>query len=704
MVHWRKVLGVQSGRAGAGTRARLLLAVSCLVVVGSASVGVWQLWWSPLSKPNTIAEAYELLGGSLRLDSTRYDSWQYAVHHGVGLEARTDTLVMPLPPILCAGDLAIRQNAQRLGQVGTDFDQSLIQAERAVSDDQPRLSDVSDAIRSLQQAEVQIRTAVDNLSGQVPYSLPVWALERQMNRRVSDVARYSLARITASRDLARAARLLDSVALTSSSGGPLPVVRASEARRRRPQSLVTLAYYSRYLAGYVAYKRDNTVQAVDHFKRTLNALNYYPTSALGGVATVIGRQSGSTSVAVSHYERLSVRLGILSCGTGRDLSLTSLDAYAGLVTAYMASSDYTGPPGALAGEVARGDNQIERDDPLWPLIKYAQEHAHRVGRTGGLIPENILWAASNVQRVYQYNRFDPDPRFAIARAHLTLRSINEWSEVLGIENDKRCEMLTETLSGIRQGGTIVGPAGSAQARIDSLRAAVAVHVTAKLEDECPGATDVDDTTGTRWMSLAGNRLEPVGKYERWRQQLAGPMRMEVDSIRDILERAEDDADTADAYSNQWLQAVFRDLTVELLEHVGNGAVARGRAGDVSRYVDVLDAAVVHSGRHLADGYRWEDLEPLTQSLEWWDSSVRWFRYHARSSPWIVAIFLAGLTLFGLVLVLWVFVNCWRFHLLIRRDFYGEEKAEQQRKLGASEGLSAHAQPPESVAAHRTHDV
>ena len=660
-VGWTTLFGAGARRTAPGSRARLVLAGACAaVLVACAWVGRSLLGSS--SPETTLVRAYRFLDQPPRLDRALDASWRFAVLEGGGMARRADDLLAPpLPPFLCtAGWPGAGADEAR------DLDRAIRQAEQAASAD----------------GRTGLANAVEALENRIP----------GLSAAARPIALYALARAaSAGGDWAGAARALESIPLVQPQGGPLPTVHASDAARAAraggaPRTLVILAFHARYLAGMAAHGRGRPVDAVAHFRRALNAVSY----ALDGSR---GARPGG------HHRRTDLPPGALSCSGTTQPGLTSLDAYAGLVSAYMATPDFRDPE-RLAGEVARRRFDMDPGDPLAPLLRYAQQAAAQPRRQRGRVPEHVLWAASNLQRVYHYNRLRPDPRLAASRAVLAWRVLDEpeWTRALGLDEEEQCEMLAGVAAGLRQDG---------RATADSAWAAVAVHTFARLEARCPerAAEPVAKAVRERWLERSGAFLHGglVARYERRRRQLeagggrsaglSGGPDVQVDAILDEARNharafcggsvpadlnAGIDPTAACTYASEWTEAVFHDIAEQLVEQLRRGAAFSSiRARDATDYVRTAESAVAHAGLRPSDVYRAEDMAPLVRSQSGVRAQSRRLRHHARNQPVAAVAALLGCAAAGMSLAVLVFVNWWRFFLLTRTDFYADEAAERR---------------------------
>ena len=608
-----------------------------------------------------LMDAYRFARAELDLASVQEVAWRLSVRDGGGLMDQTETLLSPpVPPALC-----LPTEEDVLGAEGVDSVNGLIRrVGRAVdTGDRAGLAQALDALLGVQEAE--------GLSG--------------------EILRYAAARgLTAGGDLGRAARSLEASTLASVEGGDVPIVAASTAGRLFAGGQVSrdraiLAFHLRYLAGLVAQERGRAGDAVAHFRRALNAVSYL----------IPPRENAGSG---GHYQRTPMEAGRLACG-GQSRSLTSLDAYTGLVAAYMSATEFRDPT-RLAREVRRRGYEVDPDDPLVPLLVHAQDVA--AGGSQSPIPENVFWASSNLQRVYHYNRLRPDRRLALSRAVLTLRVLGdaEWTRALGVQPAEECDMLSGLARGLYQ-DTATPLVSATPSPADSAWAAVAVHTFARLESDCPGQSDLDLEESVRadWLRLGGGLLHAglVARYEGLRTVLARRGGAAPDlSVSQVMAQVEEDRgffaagrvppdmsvslapDLALEFVDDWKASVFRDVAYHLISQVDQGGPRGGsiRAGEAAQYVRTVNEAVRLGGLTPVEAYRPEAFASLARSGG--PLGQLWYRtaYWARSRPTVAQSVLSALvavTLFGL---LGLFVNAWRYRLLVRTDFYGRESRQR----------------------------
>lgn len=396
----------------------------------------------------------------------------------------------------------------------------------------------------------------------------------------SEVTRQALANLDAARlagghplaEFIQDYNLARGVLLIGDSAGAVrrlePYFASSAANPLRDGSLDTewsvLHFHARMVAGLAALGLRDSV-AIYHFRggiRMLEVLAPYSRSAL------VGEASRAAFV---------VNPGAARCeGTVESALSNSMDAWAGLVAAYWQARGFVHTQ-ALASELERlGDN---RTDPLYPLLRHGVQVAH--GRPSP-VPENILWAASNLQRVYAANLSNPDPRLEAARAVLLLDLVDNdtWMQAVSTtsrtvdpaEAVDRCTILgrlaheLEATSRMNAGNTSFA---------DSLRAALAVNVHARRHG-CEGVAEPNDALRSDWIRL-GTRLlgdSLSAHVEEWRLAMReggeGSQRRVDETIRrsqaleavltpPVAVRLAARSDTTYRFVAHWRQALFAEV-------------------------------------------------------------------------------------------------------------------------------------------------
>jgi hypothetical protein len=651
----------------------LALAVLALVA-GAVAFFLWAT--SSYDPPRTVASAAALLRRPLRLQSALDTEWRepLAIAQRGGTWERL--LAPPIPPAICLP-----------------------------SDAEPAA--LNDAVRALDatlrrpQGAADIGRRIDELRAAGP-------LPESGDAEV--VLRYNLGRAhLAAGDFASAAEITEPLFERMLARDRLPVTSAAMAPRLirdESTSAATAAtgFHARFLAGAIAYRRGEMAEAIKHFRLAINAVNYIATA---------------DSVAVepaTHYTRVVVPAPG-DCAD-QDEWLTSLDAYAALVAAYMAAPDFT-DPSRLPPEVRRTRLQIDPDDPFRPVLNHARAVAHRPSASP--IPENLLWAASNLQRVYHYNRLRPDPRLAVTRAALLLHltSNQGWIEAMAGSGDTDvCRMLTAVATQLEHDAAARTIARTPSHPADSAQAAVAVHTFSRIQTDCgrdhlPAvATDVRSAWLQNGRALGAGL---PGLYEEWRltleralQSAGGAEDATARAVAPVLARMHEhaaaftasrvptdlsaaiDPDAGRRFVAAWRRAIFEDIANALADAasasvspavrtvsystagVGGPHTVEIPAGRAQHFLATLNSAIAHAGLRPSQVYAPAELQRLAGSggrralLEY---RIQYFARSNRGAMLLVLTAFFGVAVLGLLAV---HVTWWRYRLLVGDRFYAAE--------------------------------
>lgn len=613
------------------------------------------LWWLLGTAPpgTVLVEAYGVMKSPPELIKPQGVEWALSVEGGGGLQERSRALLTPsLPPLLCP--------------VGEE------------SSDNPLRTEIQTLARAVAAADIpSVRQTLDRLL-EVPH---------QNGDPRAALAEYNLAlgHVWAD-DHATAARILDHMDMSSESGGTVPVVGVAQAASsfgsRVEREDVVLAFHVRYLAGLVAQARRRPDEAIAHFRRALNAVNYVTSGDVQG----------------GHYRRVAMKAGGWNCGVPQR-ELTSLDAYRGLVAAYLAAPDFRDPT-RLPREVARRGYELDPEDPLEPVLRLAQEQARRGGSV--TIPEHVVWASSNLQRVYHYNRLRPDPGLSLTRAVVTMRLVDQpdWRTALGLDNQKECAMLARVASDLYRDGNVVGKGGTEASQRDSAWAAVAVHTFARVESKCLGepVREVDVDTRGRWLRLGGGYLHGglVARYENLRSRLEAPGADAAAEVRAIMRTvasdlsyvrrgrippdlpASLDAGVAKTFIEEWQRSVFEDVVEQMLSQMSAGGTAL-RSREVRPYLRALEGAVTHAGLRPKSAYREDAVMSIARSQGTAVAVATKGRFNARSHPGAAAGVVGGVTAVILAVLAFAYVTWWRFHMIARMHPYQQETISRRAR-------------------------
>lgn len=370
--------------------------------------------------------------------------------------------------------------------------------------------------------------------------------------------------------------------------------------------------------------------------------------------------------------------------------MDSMDAYAALVASYLLATDFTDPT-RLTGEIGRSALEIDPADPLAPVLSMAAGGARDV-------PEHLLWAASNLQRVEHHNRIRPDPRLRVARAVLVLR-LTDAGAPFG-KGDRGCAML----AGVAGGAAGAGPGFlyGALPAADTALAVVTLAALSRHDRRCGDGFEVAPGERSRLLALGGHRTAGglPGRYEELHRQLAralnrgGGYRGDFDipietvtSDRAALEHGRIphdllrglDTDAADAAVDAWLRAVFRDVADALVVQISDPEGSRRSAGEARALLEALNGSLAHAGLRPAGQVGPGQVLRVAKAGGPELVVPHLSRYLARSYPGLSAVFLASVALAAAFGALVVHVSWWRYELTTRRRFYFAETLEQWRR-------------------------
>lgn len=670
--------------------AAVLVPSLALAAVVAGLVACYRWATASYDGARTIAAAGAVLRAPVRLEAALAVEWREAVASAGEPGTSERLLAPPLPPPICvASDVADAAPAPVIDDAVRGLDSAIR--------------------RGAAPAEVERRIAELRAAGPV-----------EPGGREEFVLRYNLGRgYLAAGDPAGAAEIVEPVFDGYLSRDRLPVATAARAGAlargdAARDETAALGYHARFLAGAIAYRRAEVAEAIKHFRLAINAVNYLTPADSVGV------------LEQERYRRVAVEPPG-ACGAASEPRLTSLDAYAALVAAYMAAPEFT-DPSRLPPEVRRTRLQIDPDDPFRPVLRFARTIAGRPSASP--IPENLLWAASNLQRVYHHNRINPDARLTVTRAvlllHLTAK--REWVEAIAASGETDvCAMLVGIASGLERDASARALTRGPGAPSDSAAAAAAIHTFARLDRECGPdpqralGSDVRSAWLRHGRAYLGSGLP--GLYEEWRLALeaalrpsGAPERAVAAAVAPVLARvdahvgafgggrvpAELPATIAPARAARfvaaWRRAVFEDVANALADAGSaaaapqvravavagagiGGVVVQIPAGHTRHFLASLNSAVAHAGLRPSQVYAPGELARLARAGGRGDMLAYRVRYHARSRPGATLATLAALSLCAATLLYWVHVTWWRYRLLTRDRLYAAERA---RRNGVAE--------------------
>ena len=387
-------------------------------------------------------------------------------------------------------------------------------------------------------------------------------------------------------------------------------------------------------------------------------------------------------------------------------TLTSLDAYSGLIAAYLASTGYRHPNRrSFVNELARSPRELENSDPFAPLILYGQSVAR--GDASPTIPENFLWAASNVQRIRRLNDVDVSRRLEVARAVLALQIVSQpdWVQILTSRHGfDTCRALKRILEDLERFGRQLWSADVEDlTAIDPALATVSIYLAAAADQPCAGDPVQVTDAARSGLLLAGAPLLAdgiSGFFERRRQRLeeraatGAGVRTVFDRVRaEMSDLAAGrpppytavafDYGQARVFVADWQRSVFRDAAMAMVREAGP-AGSEIPGSREREFLVALDGAGRLANARPRDLYAWSLIGPAAGRMGRSFVARAAIRYWVRSVPfggWISTVALAVL---GFIVLVWLHVFAWRWSLVSGRAY----ARERRRLSGSSEELEA----------------
>jgi hypothetical protein len=668
----RVILG--DGRWVRPRAAAVSLLVLALIGVFAAEAAFLRWATSSYDSARTIAAAGSALRRPLRLSAALDVEWREALSAAASPGEWERLLAPPVPPAICP--------------FGTPVIEVLAHEAATMR--------LADAVRALELA-IRRDASAEELGRRIADLRAVGAV--QPNSAEEFIVRYNLARgYLVAHDHAGAAEVIE------------PVFDGFLSRHRQSESHAALAFHARFLTGSIAYRRGEVYEAIKHFRLAINAVNY-----------LVAEDSAAIADA-AHFRRTPIPPPA-DCGGSRNQGLTSLDAYAALVAAYMAAPAFTDPT-RLQPEVRRTRLQIDPDDPFSPVLRHARDAAVRPRSSP--IPENLLWAASNLQRVYHHNRLEPDPRLAVTRAVLLLRLTSDtaWVSALARSGDTDvCGMLAAVGGQLEADATARALSRAQPLPTDHAHAAVAIHTFSRLARDCgrahapPLSHDVRSAWLRHSRADAGTAL--AGLYEEWRIALEDALRPAnaseqavAGAIAPVLHRiaahtsvfqagrvpADLPASTQPArgrrFAAAWRRAVFEDIADALADAgsassspdvrtvalsnagLGGGRLVEIPAGRAPHFLASLNSAIAHAGLRPSQVYAHSELVRLARSGGTAAMLEYRVRYFVRSYPTAALVSLGGVFFLAAVVLLVLHVSWWRYRLLVSERLYAAESGQR----------------------------
>ena len=650
----RLIVGASARITPRGATLATLAAALAAVVLAAAWLYGWARWAG--DEARVLSRAATVLDAPVPLDRAADVMWAFAMEQGgAGDAIRLPAFEPPLPPGLCLDD-----DTTELGGALRALDAAITGGGGSLLE--RRISEVRFAPLTEVPAAPWVRA-------------------------------YSIAR----GHLAAGDPVTAAQALAGLGGGPLGADRVPVVGPARAPALVgsgtvdsdeaAAMVLARYLAGVAAMERGAPAAAIPHLRFAINALAYLIPPA------------EATTASSSRVRRITVDGGRFACGTDSPQhDMDSMDPYVALVASYLLASGFTDPT-RLTGELHRSALEIDPADPLAPVLSTA-------AGGGREVPEHLLWAASNLQRVEHHNRVRPDPRLGIARAVLVLRLTDTGAPFSN--GDEGCAMLAGVAGGAA--GTGSGASSGASNGADSALAVVTLAALSRHARRCGGGFEVSRSERSRLLGLGGHQAAGglPGRYDALHGQLVrsladgggyrGDFEVPLETVtsdRVALERGRIphdlllglDTDDAAAAVDAWLRAVFQDVAEALVVQISDPAGGRRPAGEARALLEALNGSLAHAGLRPAGQYGPGQVMRVARAGGPELVVPHLSRYLARSYPWLSALLLAMAALTMAFAALVVHVSWWRYELTTSRRFYFAETLEQWRREMGDGGAS-----------------
>jgi hypothetical protein len=463
------------------------------------------------------------------------------------------------------------------------------------------------------------------------------------------------------------------------------------ARNGISQNDVRKAVLGRYLLGLIQLGRDNAnEEAVSRFRQAINGFNF-----------LTQRQS-----VVSHAQRIELS-GVqdwacdVTAWSG-PRTLTSVDAYHGLVAAYLLSPGFENDSGAMRSrEFNRVRTEMEGLDPLAPFVLFGQRGLETP--SAGPVPENVLWAASNLQRLRRFNSASEAPWLEPLSAILALETLGHPDWVRGLQQvggSDRCTTAARFLEDIDWRRQILLTSSTAMEGRGVL-AALVTYLAGAHQEACGQSFPMTPAERSALLQLATpysfDAYSGILEQRRRRLTSAPNAWQQMDAMWDSLAfeqrqfgrgivpdhlPAATDPQTALALGKQWQAVIFEDLVRSASRALLNATSFD--LEDVELLRSIIDAAILSGLRPMS----LVPLSDLAGALGPANSATRFMvqsRYFFHSMPTLVKITVL-VALFLLVWLLgWIPFLLWRVRILSSR-IYAEERRYRADAMTTRRGM------------------
>ncbi len=472
---------------------------------------------------------------------------------------------------------------------------------------------------------------------------------------------------------------------------PRAEARAWAARHRISADEVRKAILSRYLLGVIQFDRNGgELDAITNFRLGISGFNYLIPSDLD-----IGPAAGIELFSQDDW----------SCGTGMSESqhLTSIDVYQGLVAAYLLSPEELARAWTnRSSEFARPDGSMDSSDLLAPFVRLGQRGGPR--SSSGPIPENVLWAASNLQRLRGLNASSEIPRLeplALVLGLVTLAHSDWMGAYLSEAQGDPCSFATRLLEEVewrRHFGIFGVPYGTSKGRLATLVSYLdgAYQATCNLGS----ALSQDEQS----LALQLSRMYAFDPYpgvlETRRLQLltttgGGSVAEAIwDSIsleERLIRRQEPLVHLgspsaglhAGSLASNWRSSVFRDLALSTARFIGD---ERGPGFDDREVVLALFDAAHIAGLRPSDLFQGQGVDFSLSDMGAGARSHINLKYHYSNAPLVGRFLMLLVFVLSLSLACFLLLIKWRYSLLAG-TMYAREKTYRIKPVPVTQTIN-----------------
>lgn len=451
---------------------------------------------------------------------------------------------------------------------------------------------------------------------------------------------------------------------------PLAEARTWATRNRISEDEVRKAVASRYLLGLIQLGRDNgQMDALRNFRLGISGFNY-----LIPPQSPISRGEG---IELFPSDDWSCDAGVRHETPG----LTSINAYQGLVAAYLLSpTQSVGVWANRSAEFSRPDGSMDPSDVLAPFVRIGQ----RGGSTpsAGPIPENVLWAASNLQRLRTLNPSTSPPWFeplTLTLGVLTLAQPDWMDAYLGEAQGNSCSFARRLLEEVGWRRYIVATSTSAHEPYKGQISSLVSYLDGAYHAACEegSALSQEEQSLVLRFSTAYSQDPYPGILEHRRLHLltgrGGSAAAEAiwDSLS-LEERRIENRQPLTHFgspaaglhtgplASQWRSSVFRDLALATAHYLGD---ERGPGFEDEELLLALFDAAHLAGLRPRDLFRGQDVDISLSGASFGSRTKIGIRYRYHNAPILGRLILFSSALLSVCAMCLALFLAWRYNLL-----------------------------------------